>query len=199
MSWAPCRPLTAITKFVIAISGNTSSLSQISSQNVQSYAMPNQEAVTVAKVILCEFISRFGVPRQLHTNQGRNFRSKLFQEMCNILEIDKTRAMPLRPQSDRDGMVERFNRTLEAMLSKFVDEKQKDWGLYLPVLMIMAYCFSVHYKSALTGESKKTKLTDENYGSVKWAIGLAEQLKDFAQYYGHERSSFTLSKVNDTT
>ena len=57
------------------------------------------------------------------------------------MEIDKTRTTPLRPQSD--GMVERFNRTLEAMLSKFVDGDQKNWDLYLPLLM-MAYRSSVH-------------------------------------------------------
>ena len=33
--------------------------------------------------------------------------------------------------------------------------------------------------------------------TVAQAVGLAEQLKDFAQYYGHEELSFTLSKVND--
>ena len=31
---------------------------------------------------------------------------------------------------------------------------------------------------------------------VAQAVGLAKQLKDFAQYYGHEELSFTLSKVN---
>ena len=90
----------------------------------ESYPMPNQEAETVANVVVREFISRFGVPRQLHSDQGRNFESKLFQEMCRIMEIDKTRTTPLRPQSD--GMVKRFNRTLEAMLSKFVDGDQKN-------------------------------------------------------------------------
>ena len=44
--------------------------------------------------------------------------------------------MPLQPQSD--GKVERFSRTLRAMLFKFVDENQKDWDLYLLPLM-MAY------------------------------------------------------------
>ena len=33
--------------------------------------------------------------------------------------------------------------------------------------------------------------------TVAQAVGLAEQLKDFAHYYGHEEFSFTLSKVND--
>jgi len=106
----------------------------------ESFAMPNQEAEIVADIVACEFVSRFGALRQLHTDQGCNFESRLFQEMCRILEIDKTSTTPLRPQSD--SMVERFNRTLEAMLSKFVSENHKDWDKCLPLLM-MAYHSSV--------------------------------------------------------
>ena len=38
---------------------------------------------------------------------------------CSLLGIKKTRTIPLHPQSDR--MVERFNTTLEAQLSKIDD------------------------------------------------------------------------------
>lgn len=99
----------------------------------ESYPMLNQEAETVADIVVHEFISRFGVLRQIHNDQGRNLESRLFQEMCNILDkidrIDKTRTTTLRPQSD--GIVERLNSTLEAMLSKFVDGSQRDWDLLL--------------------------------------------------------------------
>jgi len=44
------------------------------------YAIPNQEATTVARVLVEEFVARFGIPRQIHSNQGRNFESKFFQE-----------------------------------------------------------------------------------------------------------------------
>ncbi|KXJ10888.1 Retrovirus-related Pol polyprotein from transposon 412 [Exaiptasia diaphana] len=54
---------------------------------------------------------------------------------------DKTRTTPLRPQSD--GMVERLNRTLKNMLSKFVKDNVSDWDCHLPLLM-MAYRSSVH-------------------------------------------------------
>ena len=90
----------------------------------ESYAMANQEVVTVARILVDEFVARLGVPTQLHSDQGRNFESQVFQEMCELLGIDKTRTTPLRPQSD--GKVERFNRTLEQMLSAFVAENQKD-------------------------------------------------------------------------
>lgn len=80
--------------------------------------------------------SRFGVPVELHSDQGRNFESQLFAEMCRQLSIHKTRTTPLRPQSD--GLVERFNRTLGAQLAVVVSTDQKDWDLKLP-LILLAY------------------------------------------------------------
>ena len=110
---------------------------------VEAYALPNQEAVTV----VCEFVSRFGVHMVLHSDQGRNFESAVFREMCSLLGVEKTRTTPLHPQSD--GMVERFNRTIEAQLSKFVDESQRDWDRYIP-LLLFAYRTSVHESTKCT-------------------------------------------------
>ena len=46
-------------------------------------------------------------------------------------------------------MVERFNRTLEAMLSKYVSDNQRDWDVHLPLVM-MAYRSSVHEATTFT-------------------------------------------------
>ena len=107
----------------------------------EGYAIADQESPTVARVVVEEFVARFSVPRQIHSDQGRNFESLVFQEMCKLLGMDKTRTTPLHPQSD--GMIERFNQTVEAMLSKFVAENQQDWDEHLAVLM-MAYRSAVH-------------------------------------------------------
>ena len=69
--------------------------------------MSDHTALTVADKLATEFISRFGVPNQIHTDQGREFESELFSELCKLLGIEKTRTTPYRPQSD--GLVERFN------------------------------------------------------------------------------------------
>ena len=108
---------------------------------VEAYLLENQQAETVAEVIVKEFVSRFGVPFQLHSDQGRNFEAELFQKMCELLGIKKTRTTALHPQSD--GMVERFNRTLENHLAIFVEQNQKDWDRWIPSLL-MAYRSSVH-------------------------------------------------------
>ena len=37
------------------------------------FPIPNQEACTVAEEIVLNWISRYGVPLELHSDQGRNF------------------------------------------------------------------------------------------------------------------------------
>ena len=113
----------------------------------EAYAVPNHQAATVAKCIVEQFFNRFGIAETIHTDQGRDFESKLFVEMCRLLEIDKTHTTPWHPQSD--GMIERFNRTIETMLRQTVDEKQKNWDEYLPYCCA-AYRSSVHSTTEFT-------------------------------------------------
>eukprot|EP00731_Ephydatia_muelleri_P015777 Em0009g201a len=74
----------------------------------EAYAIPNQEAITVATTLIDEFFCRFSIPQQLHSDQGRQFESDVMKEVCKLLQISKTRTTPYHPQSD--GLVERFNR-----------------------------------------------------------------------------------------
>ena len=76
----------------------------------EAVALPNQAAETVAKAFVDTYVSRFGVPLSIHSDQGSNFTSSLFNDMCGLLQIKHTTSTALHPQSN--GMVERFNRTL---------------------------------------------------------------------------------------
>ena len=114
---------------------------------VEAFPLENQKAETVAEVFVREFVSRFGVLLQLHSDQGRNFESVLFSEMCRLLGIDTTRTTALHPQSD--GMVERFNRTLENQLAIFIEKHQQDWDSHVP-LILLAYRSPVHESTGKT-------------------------------------------------
>ena len=88
----------------------------------EAYAIPNQEVRTVATKLVDEFVCRFGGPETLHSDQGRNFESAMIRELCALLDIRKTRTTPYHPQSD--SQVERFNRTLVGMLSRYLTTRK---------------------------------------------------------------------------
>ncbi|CAI5669096.1 unnamed protein product [Oreochromis niloticus] len=113
----------------------------------EAYAIPDQEAETVADVLVEGMFSRFGTAETLHSDQGRNFESKVFAAMCKRLGIKKTRTTPLHPQSN--GLVERFNRTLAQQLAMLTSEHQQDWDYHLP-LILMAYRSAVQDSTQCT-------------------------------------------------
>ena len=102
----------------------------------EAWAIPDQEAQTVAKTFVNQFVTRFGAPMMIHTDQGKNFESKLFKSMCKLLGVKKTRTSAYFPQAN--GQVERLNKTLSTMIASYVAENQHIWDENLAALM-MAY------------------------------------------------------------
>lgn len=67
---------------------------------VEAIPLPHEQALTVAEVLVSEWMCRFGAPHTLHSDQGRNFVCEVFQKMCMLFGIEKTHTAPFRPQSD---------------------------------------------------------------------------------------------------
>ncbi len=99
---------------------------------VEAYELPDQQAATIAEPLVHQFISRFGCPLEIHTDQGRNFESQLLAEMCRVLNVRKTRITPYHPSSNR--LVERFNKTMARMIKSFIEANPTNWDLYVPLL-----------------------------------------------------------------
>ncbi len=97
---------------------------------VECIPLKSQTAEETAQAMVNEFFSRFGIPLQIHTDRGSNFESKLFANVCQLLEIHKTRTIPYRPSAN--GQVERFNRTLMDAVRCFVGKHQRTWDKVLP-------------------------------------------------------------------
>ena len=114
---------------------------------VEVYAIQNQEALTVAKMLVDEMFCRFSPPEQLHSDQGRQFEADLLKEVCTLLQIHKTRTTAYHPHCN--GLVERFSRTLLDMLSTTVKDHKMDWDQCIR-RVCLAYNSSVH---ASTGYS----------------------------------------------
>ena len=99
---------------------------------VEVHPLPNQEAETCARVLINEVICRWGCPLDLHSDQGQNFQSEIFKELCRLLEIRKTRTTAFNPKCN--GVTERFNRTLIAMIKPYLEGSQENWDLWLGCL-----------------------------------------------------------------
>ena len=116
---------------------------------VEAFAIPDQESETIARCFVDQFVCRFSIPHQLHSDQGPNFEAEIIAETCKLLGVDKTRTTPYHPSSD--GFVERFNRSMMEMVSKMIepDRRQMDWDEKLQ-LALFAYRSTPHTS---TGES----------------------------------------------
>ena len=114
----------------------------------EAFPMVNQEATTVAEILVRKVISRFGVATPvsyLHSDQGRNFESTVF-----FRNVKKTRTTPLHPQSD--SMVERFNRTLEAQHYYYspnllINTKETGMSMYLYCLWHTVHLLTIRLGS----------------------------------------------------
>lgn len=114
---------------------------------MEAYAIPNQNAENVSHKLVMEFISRYGIPLELHSDQGRNFESDLFKEVLNLLEIKKTRTTAYRPSSN--GLIERFNGTLGKMIQKYINSNPINWDKHIN-LLLAAYRSTVHPSTGYT-------------------------------------------------
>jgi hypothetical protein len=109
-----------------------------------AFPIRNQEAGTVAKVLVDCVFSYFGMPLQILSDRGANFESRLFNELCRRLEIDHVRTTAYKPSTN--GMIERFHRTLNSILGKVVADNQRDWDLHVPYALT-AYRATIHESS----------------------------------------------------
>jgi len=77
-------------------------------------------------------ISRFGCPLELHSDQGKNVDGNLIRQLCNLLEISKTRTTAYHPASN--GQVERYNRLILQFICCFLKKTQNKWDVHLQQL-----------------------------------------------------------------
>lgn len=89
-------------------------------------------ATTVAKAFVSTWVCRFGIPRRITTDQGRQFESRLFTQLTTLLGINRCRTTAYHPQAN--GLVERWHRTLKAAL--MARASNNDWTAHLPYVLL---------------------------------------------------------------
>jgi len=71
----------------------------------------------VEERLVLEFFSRFGVPMQIKSDQGRQFESDLFHHLSRMLEIDHKTSTAFHPQGN--SQVERMVKVVGNLISAY--------------------------------------------------------------------------------
>ena len=91
------------------------------SRLTEACPLPNKTALAVADAFFQLIVCRFGMPAVIHSDQGREFKNNLMQELCLLCGAHKTRV----------------RRTLLMMLAMFAWEHRDDWEDLLPAVMTL--------------------------------------------------------------
>ena len=137
ISWDIMGPLPVTNKgnkYILVVT-------DVFSKWVEAFPLQVTDGFTLTSTLMDEVICRYGVPTQLHSDQGSNLNAEVNQKLCQLLGIQRTRTTAYHPQGN--GQVERFNRTVEAMLAKMVGEHHRDWDKHLQKALF-AYRTSLH-------------------------------------------------------
>jgi len=119
-------PLTITSignKYILAFQNNLTKFSK-------AIPIPNQEAITVAKKFITKIVLEYGIPEEILTDQGTNFTSDMFKNVCKLLKINKAQTTAYHPESN--GALERSHRTLTEYLRHYINTDQTDWDEWLP-------------------------------------------------------------------
>ena len=142
----------------------------------------DQRAVTVIRALDEHWVQRLGAPRKLHSDQGTNFESQLFNDYLELWHIEKTRSTGYHPHGN--GACERLNQTLKQNLARLkFEENERDWDEVLPAA-VFAYNTTQH--SSTTFTPFFLTYGEEARMPAELLVGLPRDLPRDPPSYAHE-------------
>ncbi|MCO5587917.1 hypothetical protein L7F22_041869 [Adiantum nelumboides] len=80
-------------------------------------------------LVAIDYMTRFGTPLEIVSDNGPGFRRGLLREVCEELKISHRHSTPYYPQSN--GLVEKANGIITGIIRKMVESKPKRWDNFL--------------------------------------------------------------------
>uniref|UniRef100_A0A5S6QC46 RNA-directed DNA polymerase n=1 Tax=Trichuris muris TaxID=70415 RepID=A0A5S6QC46_TRIMR len=110
----------------------------------EAWPLEHITAECVAEAFIACWISRFGSPARITTDQGRQFEADLFRRLAILCGMHRSRTTSWHPCSN--GMVERFHRQLKAAL---MCHPGSSWLQSLPLVLLgIRSAYREHLKSS---------------------------------------------------
>ncbi|XP_047479903.1 uncharacterized protein K02A2.6-like [Penaeus chinensis] len=98
----------------------------------EAVCLKNIDTVTIAESLV-EIFSRVGIPKEILSDHGTQFRSDLMAEIHRLLSVKALYTTPYHASCN--GAVERLNGVLKAMIKKLCSDHLRDWDRYLPAVL----------------------------------------------------------------
>ena len=114
---------------------------------VWAFPLKTQEATEIVQTLMDGIVAVFGVPKRVHSDQGKNFVGKVASLFYKRLGIQQSTTTAYHPQGN--GYCERSHRFLVDTLAKLSRDHQRQWPRYVSAA-VLAFNANV---SASTGFS----------------------------------------------
>lgn len=95
---------------------------------LEVYPLKSKKAEEVTACIM-DFFYKYGAPKRILTDRGKEFVNKINQDLCSELGIARSLCAPYHPQTN--GLVEKLNGTIQGALKKMVQDHPSDWEDYI--------------------------------------------------------------------
>ena len=100
------------------------------SKFIEAYPLKDKVSESVASALVNQFILRYGVPRCIVSDLGKEFVSELFDKVCKLLEIDRRTSAPYHHETI--GALENSHKHLGSFLKIQLLKQDKEWPEWLP-------------------------------------------------------------------
>ena len=91
---------------------------------VKTVPLKNISASSVARAFVTHWVFKFGPPTDLISDNGNQFTSKFFLDVCRILKVHNSFTTTYHPQTN--GQVEIFNRTIVSAIRAYLVDHPRD-------------------------------------------------------------------------
>ena len=98
--------------------------------------LKNAESETIIEGLFDHYICTFGSPKNILSDRGQNFVSKLIRSFKNLFRIKHITTTTHHPQSN--GALERIHPTIKNLLKTSVQDNGTEWDKNLKII-IMAH------------------------------------------------------------
>ena len=100
----------------------------------EAFPLKTQEASEIADILFREIFTRYGAPKTLISDRGRNFMSHLVSALCALFDVKRVHTSPYHPQTNAE--CERRNSVIAQSIRAYGKLDQSNWSKLLPGIMM---------------------------------------------------------------